>query len=61
MPTDDELDAYIAAAAVVLDLPLAAEWKPAVRMNLAMTLRHAAAVHEFPLPDDAEPAPVFKA
>ena len=29
--------------------------------NLEVTLRLAALVEEFPLPDDAEPAPVFKA
>ena len=61
MPTDDELDAYILAAAPVLRLPVKEEWLPAVRENLAVTLKHAATVSEFPLPDDAEPAPVFKA
>lgn len=61
MPTDDELDGYIAAAAQVLRLPLLPEWKPAVRENLTVTLAFAAAVGEFPLPDDAEPAPVFQA
>jgi hypothetical protein len=30
-------------------------------MNLQVTLRHAALVGEFALPDDAEPAPVFEA
>ena len=34
---------------------------PAVRGNLAVTLRLAALVAAFALPDDAEPAPVFKA
>jgi len=61
MPTDDDLDAYVVAAAQVLRLPLPAEWKPAVRENLAVTLKFAATVGEFPLPDDAEPAPVFRA
>jgi hypothetical protein len=32
-----------------------------VRANLDVTLKHAAFVAEFELPDDAEPAPVFKA
>jgi len=36
-------------------------WKPAVKAYLEVTLRHANMVAEFELPDDAEPAPVFKA
>jgi 1-carboxybiuret hydrolase subunit AtzG-like len=57
----DPLDAFIDAAAQALQLPLEPEWKPAVKTNLDVTLKHAAAVTEFPLPDDAEPAPVFRA
>jgi len=57
----DPLDALIEAAARVLDLPLEPEWKPAVAANLRVTLEHAAAVEAFALPDDAEPAPVFRA
>ena len=34
---------------------------PAVRANLRVTLAQAALVGEFALPDEAEPAPVFKA
>jgi 1-carboxybiuret hydrolase subunit AtzG-like len=55
------LDDFIAAAAAALGLPLEEAWKPAVKINLEVTLRHAAAVTEFKLPDDAEPAPIFKA
>ena len=55
------LDDFIEAAAAAFGLPLEEAWKPAVRANLEVTLRHAAAVAEFKLPDDAEPAPVFKA
>ncbi len=57
----DPLDDFIDAAAQALQLPIAPEWKPAVKANLAVTLKLAATVAEFPLPDDAEPAPVFKA
>jgi len=57
----DKLDAFIDAAAVTLDLPLEPAWKPAVKANLEVTLRHAAAYADFPLPDEAEPAPVYKA
>jgi hypothetical protein len=57
----DPLDDYIAAAAATLDLPLQPDWTAAVKANLAVTLRHAATVAEFALPDEAEQAPVFKA
>ncbi len=57
----DPLDDFILAAAAALDLPLAPEWQAAVKSNLAVTLKHAATVAEFALPDAAEPAPVFKA
>jgi hypothetical protein len=55
------LDDFIAAAAAALDLPLEPAWKPAVKANLEVTLKHAALVAEFALPDEAEPAPIFKA
>jgi Protein of unknown function (DUF4089) len=57
----DPLDVLIDAAARVLDLPVEPEWKPAVKANLAVTLRYGQAVAEFKLPDEAEPAPVFVA
>jgi 1-carboxybiuret hydrolase subunit AtzG-like len=58
---DNKLDDFIAAAARALELPLEPDWQPAVKTNLEVTLRHAATVAEFALPDEAEPAPVFKA
>jgi len=61
MASPDALDAYIDATARVLDLPVEPEWKPSVRANLEVTLRLAALVTEFTLPDEAEPAPVFEA
>ena len=57
----DPLDEFIAAASRVLEIPLEPEWLPAVKTNLAVTLKHAAVVAELDLPDDAEPAPIFKA
>jgi len=57
----DPLDTFIIAAADALDLPAKPAWLPAIKANLAVTLRHAAAVAAFDLPDDAEPAPVFRA
>jgi Protein of unknown function (DUF4089) len=57
----DSLDPLIAASARALDLPVDPAWHPAIRFNLDVTFRLAALVAEFPLPDDAEPAPVFRA
>jgi hypothetical protein len=57
----DPLDDLIDAAARALDLPIDPKWKPAVKLNLAVTLRLGQQVTEFPLPDEAEPAPVFAA
>jgi hypothetical protein len=57
----DPLDEFIGAAARVLEISLDPEWKPAVKSNLEVTLKHAAVVAEFDLPDDVEPAPIFKA
>ncbi|HEX3441255.1 MAG TPA: DUF4089 domain-containing protein [Pseudolabrys sp.] len=61
MPAADTLDDYITAAASALALPVAPEWRPAVKANLAVTLKHGVLVAEFALPDEAEPAPVFEA
>jgi hypothetical protein len=58
---EDPLDTYIDAASALLGLAIEPGWKPAVRANLAVTLRLAAQVGEFSLPDEAEPAPVFEA
>jgi hypothetical protein len=58
---DTSLDDFIVAAAATLRLPLEEAWKPAVKTNLEVTLRYAASVAEFKLPDHAEPAHVFKA
>jgi len=57
----DVLDQFIAAAAHALALPVEPAWKGAVKSNLEVTLRLAASFADFPLPDDAEPAPVFTA
>ncbi len=57
----DKLDDFIDAATAALNLPLEPAWKGAVKANLEVSLRHAAAYADFPLPDEAEPAPIFKA
>jgi len=57
----DPLDDFIVTAAKALDLPVAPEWQGSIKANLAVTLKHANLVAEFKLPDEAEPAPVYKA
>jgi hypothetical protein len=57
----DALDDLVHAAARVLALPLEPDWLAAVKANLEVNLRLAAFVAEFALPDESEPAPVFRA
>ena len=59
--TADPLDDYIDAVAKALALPIDPAWKPAVRANLEVSLRLARIVDDFALPDQAEPASVFRA
>ncbi|MET0650942.1 MAG: DUF4089 domain-containing protein [Hyphomicrobiaceae bacterium] len=55
------LDQFIETAAKALELPIEAEWLPAIKANLEVTLRLGKEVASFPLPDEAEPAFVFEA
>ncbi|MET0905163.1 MAG: DUF4089 domain-containing protein [Bradyrhizobiaceae bacterium] len=57
----DGLNDYIDAVASALSLPIQPEWKPAVRINLELSLRMARLVDEFPLPDESEPASIYVA
>ena len=61
MSSSDSLDNYIDAAAKVLDLRIAPEWMPAVRLNMENTLKLARLVQEFPLPDEIESASIYEA
>ena len=54
-----DAEAYLDAAAALLGLPLDPAHRPGVLLNLRRLAEMAALVTEFPLPDDAEPAPVF--
>jgi hypothetical protein len=51
----------LVTAAGALALPIDPSWRAGVTFNLQLLLRHAASIGDFPLPDDAEPAPVFRA
>ena len=55
------LDALIDAGTSLLGIDMEPEWRRAVRMHLAISLGHAAAVLEARLPDNLDPAPVFRA
>jgi hypothetical protein len=59
--TDPELDAWIDAGTTLLGIPIRPEWRAAIRLHLTITLGHAATVLAFELPDDADPAPLFRA
>jgi len=58
---EPKLNDFITAAAVALALPLEPEWRGAIKANLEVTLKHANLVADFALPDEAEPAPIYKA
>ncbi|HWV52039.1 DUF4089 domain-containing protein [Pseudorhodoplanes sp.] len=58
---EDITDAWIKSSASMLGLSIDAAWLPSIRANVEVTFRLAKLVDEFPLPDEAEPAPVFGA
>ncbi|WP_257169572.1 DUF4089 domain-containing protein [Bradyrhizobium sp. SRS-191] len=60
-PSHEDWDDYIDAVGRALGLPIEEAWRPAIRANLAVSLKMAKLVDEFSLPDEAEPASVFTA
>lgn len=58
---NDPLDDYIDVVAAALALPIDPADKPAIRMNLDVTLKMARLVQEFPLPDEIESASIYEA
>jgi hypothetical protein len=57
----DKPDTLVAAGAEALALPVDAAWHAGVEFNLRLLYRHAALIDAFALPDETEPAPVFRA
>jgi hypothetical protein len=57
----DAIQQLVAAGALSLGLTIDPTWRDAAAFNLRLILRHAASVDDFALPDDAEPAPIFRA
>jgi hypothetical protein len=61
MSDTDELDAWLDANAALLGIAIAPEWRDTVRLHLRIMRDMAQHVMDFQLPDDADPAPVFRA
>lgn len=61
MTDPSDLDAMIEAVGWLFGITVRPDWHAAVRQHLAVSIDHARNVTEFPLPDEAEPAPVFTA
>ncbi len=57
----ETLDALIDAAEPLLGIPVDPAWRASIRTHLEISLRHALTVASFRLPDESEPAPVFRA
>jgi Protein of unknown function (DUF4089) len=57
----DVIETLVAASAHALALPIDPAWRAGVQRNLQLILTHAAIVEQFSLPDEIEPAPVFRA
>jgi hypothetical protein len=55
-----DAEAYVDAAAALIGLPIDPAHRPGVVVNIERIAQMAALVMAFPLPDEAEPAPVFR-
>ena len=54
-------DEWVTDAASAMGIPLDPAWAASVRGHLTLMLRLAGTMLDRPLPDEAEPAPVFRA
>ena len=57
----DPFEALATAGEAALGVTVEAAWRAGVRLNLRLLFQHAARIDAFELPDEAEPAPVFRA
>ena len=55
-----EFDDYLDAAAALVGLPIAADYRPGVLLNLERLAAMAALVEGAPLDQEAEPAPIYR-
>lgn len=60
-PKQAELDAMITSGLALLGIRIDPDWQDAVRFHLGTIFRLAEPVLDFPLPDEADPAPIFRA
>jgi hypothetical protein len=56
-----DFEAWIAAMGPIMGLTIAPEFRPGVVANLSIAARFAELLTDFPLHDESEPAPVFRA
>jgi hypothetical protein len=61
MTDDAAIDALVEAGTTLLGIPVQPEWRDSIGQHLRVSFTLGAAVLAFPLPDEAEPAPVFAA
>jgi hypothetical protein len=57
----DELSTLVAAGVRALALPIEPAWHAGIAFNHQLLFKHAALIDGFALPDESEPAPVFRA
>ncbi len=57
----DVFGIVVSAASQALTLPIEPSWHAGVTFNLQLLFKHATRIDEFSLPEDIEPAPVFRA
>ena len=60
-PNYHGIESLMMAQAEALRLTIDPAWRDGVKFHLQLVLSHAARVDEFALPDEAEPAAVFRA
>jgi hypothetical protein len=58
--TTTQQDSFMIAAASMLGIPLDPAWHDSVKFHLQLSLRMANLLQAFELPDEAEPAPVYR-
>jgi hypothetical protein len=61
MSDSDDFDSWLDANAALVGIAVAPEWRDGVKLHLRITRDLAQLVLDFQLPDDADPAPVFRA
>ncbi len=61
MKSPFDAEAHVDHMSGILEIEIAPEWRPGVVAAIAATAAAAELVTEFPLGDDVEPAPVFRA